>query len=122
MGIAAALKAASFNTLCERGPYTLFAPSNKAFARLPAGTLAHLLEPANDKELSKVLEYHVSPGYLFSGTLVNGQSYPTLSVDDVGVPEDVKVTIAGSSVQINNAFVTAADIAASNGVVHIIDT
>ena len=123
--LAAAIKATSFNTLCEGGPYTLFAPSNQAFARLPAGTLAHLLEPANFQELARILEYHVAPGANFAKDLTNGELLPTLYLPPVlhaRSESTVKVTIAGSSVRINNAFVTTADIAAFNGVVHIIDT
>ena len=110
--IDAAIKATSFNNLCERGPYTLFAPSNKAFGRLPAGTLAHLLEPANFQELAEIPEYHVAPGATFVKDLetnyivvTNGELLPTIYRQST-----VKVAILGHFVQINNAFVTTADI------------
>ena len=92
--------------LLEKGPYTLFAPSNKAFAKLPAATLSRILDPGNDSELGAILDYHIAPGSLFSNLLSNGESIPTLSQNDSGVVDQVNVTIAGSSVHISNALVT----------------
>ena len=101
--------------LSGAGPFTVFAPTNEAFAKVPAATLAHLLDPANIKELDAVLEYHVIAGAaVFAKDLKPFQMVKTLE------GEDVKIVKAGRVV-VNNATVTAADNAATNGVVHIID-
>merc|ERR1711935_741202 len=113
--------ALEYNALCGGQHQTLFAPSNAAWAKLPAGTLAHLLEPASIYELSWLLEYHVVDSKaLFSKDLKNGH-YIT---EEYGPQHDfpLRVTVDGSKILIADATVITADIGASNGVVHIIDT
>merc|ERR1712028_169701 len=114
-----ALKAGGLvETLSGKGPFTVFAPTNEAFAKLPNATLAHLLDPANVKELDAVLTYHVVAGVAaFSKDLTDGEKIKTVE------GEDVTASIyMGNRVFINKALVTTADISASNGVIHIIDT
>merc|ERR1712166_47614 len=113
-----ALKAGALvDTLSGEGPFTVFAPTNEAFAKLSASILAHLLEPANVKELDAVLEYHVVSGAaVFSNYLTDGETIKTVE------GQNVTVSIYNGRVFINNALVTTADVAASNGVIHIIDT
>jgi len=102
-------------TLSGAGPFTVFAPTNEAFAKLPAGTLAGLLKPANIKQLQALLEYHVVKGKVLSSDLTNGESVPTLE------GSKLTVTLAGGKVMINDATVTTANVMATNGVVHIIN-
>merc|ERR1712166_93551 len=113
-----ALKAGALvDTLSGEGPFTVFAPTNEAFAKLSASILAHLLDPANVKELDAVLEYHVVSGAaVFSNYLTDGETIKTVE------GQNVTVSIYNGRVFINNALVTTADVAASNGVIHIIDT
>lgn len=115
--LVAAVKAAGLvDTLKGEGPFTVFAPTDAAFSALPAGTVESLLEPANKDKLAAVLTYHVIPGKVMSGDIA-GQK---LSVDTVnGQAISVNAT---DGVMINNATVTSADIATSNGVIHVIDT
>merc|ERR1712195_451905 len=103
-------------TLSSRGPFTVFAPTNEAFAKLPAATLAHLLDPKNIKELQRILEYHVLSGAVFSKDLKTFQMVKTVEGGEL------KIVKIGSRVLVQNATVTAADNAATNGVVHIIDS
>jgi transforming growth factor-beta-induced protein len=115
-----ALKAASLaDTLSGAGPFTVFAPTNDAFAALPEGVLKALLEPANVKDLTTVLTYHVANGELFAADLKDGQHIKTLE------GQNVNITISGSEVSVKGetkAKVTKADVCAVNGVVHVIDT
>ena len=114
--LVAALKAADLvDTLAGEGPYTVFAPTNAAFAKLPKRTVANLLKPENKEQLKKLLTYHVVPGAVTSNMLKSGQ------VDSV---EGSKITvkIRGKKVMVNNARVIMADVKASNGVIHAIDT
>merc|ERR1712166_1593257 len=113
-----ALKAGALvDTLSGEGPFTVFAPTNEAFAKLSASILAHLLDPANVKELDAVLEYHVVSGAaVFSNYLTDGETIKTVE------GQNVTVSIYNGRVFINNALVTTADVAASNGVIHIINT
>jgi uncharacterized surface protein with fasciclin (FAS1) repeats len=102
--------------LSSTGPFTVFAPTNEAFAKVPAATLAHLLDPANIKELDAVLEYHVIAGAaVFAKDLKPTQEVKTLEGDEL------KIVVNPDHINVNGAVVTAADNAASNGVVHIID-
>jgi len=104
-------------TLSGTGPYTVFAPTNEAFGKLPSSTLKHLLDPKNEKELDAVLEYHVVPGQrLHSKDLKTFQEVTTVEGD--------KLTIVKTALRVivNNATVTTADIDAKNGVIHIIDS
>lgn len=111
-----ALQAADLEgALQGAGPYTVFAPTNEAFAALPAGTLENLLKPENKQQLVDILTYHVVEGNVQSTDLSNGMSAKTLN------GADLKVMLNGSSVMINDATVTMPDVAASNGVVHVID-
>ena len=114
-----ALKAGGLvDTLSGKGPFTVFAPTNEAFAKLPAATLTHLLDPANVKELDAVLTYHVVAGVAaFSKDLTDGEKIKTVEGQDVTAS-----IYMGNRVFINKALVTTADISASNGVIHIIDT
>ncbi|WP_309739131.1 MULTISPECIES: fasciclin domain-containing protein [unclassified Chamaesiphon] len=111
-----ALKAADLvETLSGEGPYTVFAPTNAAFAKLPKATLANLLKPANKEQLKKVLTYHVVSGTVTSKQLKSG---PVATVQG----GNVTVKISGKKVKINNANVVLADVKGSNGVIHAIDT
>jgi len=113
-----ALKAGGLvDTLSSAGPFTVFAPTNEAFAALPKATLSHLLDPKNVKELQKLLTYHVVGGAaVFSKDITDNETIKTVEGENV----IAHVTTAG--IKINQAAITAADIAASNGVVHIIDS
>lgn len=113
--LAAALDAAGLvGTLKGEGPFTVFAPTDDAFAALPAGTVDDLLKPENKDKLVAVLTYHVVPGKVMSGDLSDGMSAATVN--------GATVTITTSDgAKVNGANVTAADIEASNGVIHVID-
>ena len=102
-------------TLKGAGPYTVFAPTNDAFASLPEGTLESLLKPENKEQLVAILAYHVVPGKVKSTDLKDGMKAKTVQ------GEDINVKISDRGVKINEANVTAADIEASNGMVHVID-
>ena len=115
--LVAAVKAGDLvATLKGDGPFTVFAPTNDAFAKLPAGTVENLLKPENKAQLVKILTYHVVPGKVMSSDLKNGQMAKTVE------GSSIKVTLADGKAMINNATVAAADIEADNGVVHVIDT
>ncbi len=114
--LAAALKAAGLvETLQGEGPFTVFAPTDEAFAALPEGTVEKLLLPENKDKLVKILTYHVVPGKVMSGDLESGM-VKTVQ----GSKVNVKVSDAG--VKVGNAKVLKADVPASNGVIHVIDT
>ena len=115
--LVAAVKAGDLvDVLKGDGPFTVFAPTNEAFAKLPAGTVENLLKPENKDQLIAVLTYHVVPGKIMSKDLKNGQTAATVQ------GKNITVTLKDGKAMINNATVTAADIEASNGVVHVIDT
>jgi len=103
-------------TLEGDGPFTVFAPTNEAFDQLPEGELERLLEPENKDELTNILTYHVVGQQALSSDLSDGQKIPTVQGGNVTVKID------GDAVKINNATVSTADVPASNGVVHIVDT
>lgn len=111
-----ALEAAELvETLKGDGPFTVFAPTDAAFAALPDGTLAALLEPANRDQLVSILSYHVVAGRITSDQLADEQrSFDTLQGQRLHI--DGKI-----GVRVNNATVTQADITARNGVIHVID-
>jgi uncharacterized surface protein with fasciclin (FAS1) repeats len=114
--LVAALKAADLvDTLAGDGPFTVFAPTNAAFAKLPKGTVANLLKPENKEQLKKVLTYHVVSGAVPSTKLKNGQKVATVE------GSSISVHIKRGQVKVNNAAVTAANIKASNGIIHVID-
>jgi len=122
-----ALDAGTFNTLATAlteaglvdalkgdGPFTVFAPNDEAFKKLPKGTLESLLK---DKEaLKKILLYHVVSGNVSAKDVVKLSKATTLS------EQDVKIKVSGKTVKINNSKVIAADVKAKNGVIHVIDT
>lgn len=114
--LVAAVKAGGLvETLQSAGPFTVFAPTNEAFAALPEGTLEMLLKPENKDKLVAVLTYHVVGAKVMSTDLSNGQKAATVQ------GEEVTVSIYGGKVSISGAEVVAADVAASNGVVHVIN-
>jgi len=115
--LVAALKAGGLVGALEgRGPFTVFAPTNEAFAKLPAGTLQNLLKPENKAKLVSILEYHVVAGAAaYARDLKDGEELKTLN------GADVEVHIGHNGVRINNSDVIKADISASNGVIHAVD-
>jgi len=114
--LAAALDAAGLvSALKEAGPFTVFAPTDEAFAKLPAGTVETLLKPENKQQLVDILTYHVVPGRVMAADVTNLDEAKTLNGKMIDVETD------GSAVRVNDATVTATDIAASNGVIHVID-
>jgi uncharacterized surface protein with fasciclin (FAS1) repeats len=114
--LVAAVKAGGLvETLKGKGPFTVFAPTNEAFAALPAGTLESLLKPENKDQLVKILTYHVVSGKVMSTDLKDGMSAKTVQGGDV------KIGISKDGVKVNDAKVIKADVNASNGVVHVID-
>ncbi|MBC7651542.1 MAG: fasciclin domain-containing protein [Deinococcales bacterium] len=113
--VAAVTAAGLVETLKGAGPFTIFAPSNAAFAALPAGTVDGLLKPESKAALSNILTYHVVAGAVKAADLKDGQKITTLQ------GEELTVTIKEGKVMINGANVTAADLKGSNGVVHVID-
>jgi uncharacterized surface protein with fasciclin (FAS1) repeats len=115
--VAAVVAADLVETLQSEGPFTVFAPVNAAFAALPAGTVDTLLMEENRADLQGILTYHVVPGKVMSGDLVDGMVVQTVNGESITINvTDAGVTINGS------ATVALADIETSNGVVHVIDT
>jgi uncharacterized surface protein with fasciclin (FAS1) repeats len=116
--LAAALKAAGLiDTLKGKGPFTVFAPTDAAFAKLPAGTVANLLKPENKAKLVQILTYHVVPGKIMSASLA-GKKTDAKTVEGRNISIDATM----GSVKVNSAKVVSADVAADNGVIHVIDT
>lgn len=114
--LAAALKAADLiDVLTGDGPFTVFAPTDAAFAKLPAGTVETLLKPENKAQLRAVLLYHVVPGNAMAKDVVGKKAWATAN------GQQLNVETRGENVMIDGARVTSADIAASNGVIHVID-
>ncbi len=113
--VAAVQAAGLVDTLKGDGPFTVFAPTDAAFAALPEGTVENLLKPENKDQLVAVLTYHVLAGKVMSGDIA-GQTLSPTTVQ--GSTVDIDAT---SGVTIDGATVTAADIEASNGVIHVID-
>lgn len=115
--LVAAVKAAELvDTLKGEGPFTVFAPTDEAFAKLPAGTLEDLLKPENKGKLQAILTYHVVPGKVLAADVVKLDSAKTVQ------GENVMIKVADNNVMIDNAKVVKADIETSNGVIHVIDT
>lgn len=115
--LAKALQAADLvETLKGPGPFTVFAPTDEAFAKLPAGTLDDLLKPENKDKLRAILTYHVITGKIPSAKALKLSSAQTLN------GQELKITAMAGNVMVNNAHVVKADIPASNGVIHVIDT
>ena len=114
--VAAVQAAGLVDALKGDGPFTVFAPTNEAFAKLPAGTVENLLKPENKDQLVAVLTYHVVPGKVMSADLAGKKlSAKTLQGSNVDID-------AMNGVSVDNAKVITADIATSNGVIHVIDT
>lgn len=115
--LVAAVKAGDLvDVLKGDGPFTVFAPTNEAFAKLPAGTVEDLLKPENKAKLVAILTYHVVPGKVMSTDLKDGQKAKTVQ------GQEITVSLKDGKAMINNATVTTADIEATNGIVHVIDT
>lgn len=113
--LVAAVQAADLvETLQSEGPFTVFAPTNDAFAALPDGTLESLLEEANKGQLTDILTYHVVPGKVMSSDLSDGMTATTVQGQEITIG-------VGDGVTVDGANVIQADIEASNGVVHVID-
>lgn len=114
--LATALTAAGLvETLKGEGPFTVFAPTDEAFAKLPAGTVENLLKPENKAQLTGILTYHVVPGKVKAEDVVKLTEAKTVQ------GQSVKISVVQGEVSVDGAKVTATDIAASNGVIHVID-
>ena len=115
--LVAAVKAAELvETLKGTGPFTVFAPTDEAFAKLPAGTLDDLLKPENKAKLQGILTYHVVPGKVMAADVVKLKTAKTVQ------GQELTIKVEGDTVIVDNAKVTKPDIACSNGVIHVIDT
>jgi len=115
--LVAAVKAAGLvDTLKGAGPFTVFAPTDEAFAKLPAGTVESLLKPENKAKLQAILKYHVVPGKVMATDVVK------LHAANTAEGKEVKIAAGGDGVKVNNAKVTKTDIETSNGVIHVIDS
>jgi uncharacterized surface protein with fasciclin (FAS1) repeats len=115
--LAAALQAAGLvETLKGDGPFTVFAPTDEAFAKLPAGTVENLLKPENREKLIAVLTYHVVAGKVTAAQVTKLKTARTVQ------GSEVTIMTSGGKVKVDNANVVKTDIAASNGVIHVIDT
>jgi uncharacterized surface protein with fasciclin (FAS1) repeats len=114
--LAAALKAAGLvETLKGPGPFTVFAPTDEAFAKLPKGTLDDLLKPENKAKLTAILTYHVVPGKVMAADVVKLKKAKTVE------GSDIKITVKDKKVMVDKATVIKTDVMASNGVIHVID-
>jgi transforming growth factor-beta-induced protein len=124
-----AIAAGSFNTLAKaltaaglvetlkgKGPFTVFAPTDEAFAKLPAGTLEDLLKPENKEKLKGILTYHVVAGKVMAKDVTKLKAAKTVN------GQELKITVMDGTVMVDNAKVTKTDIMCSNGVIHVIDT
>ena len=115
--LVAAVKAAGLvDTLKGEGPFTVFAPTDEAFAKLPAGTVESLLKPENKEKLVAILTYHVVAGKVMAKDVVKLTEAKTVQ------GTTVKIVVKDGKVMINDAKVSATDIETSNGVIHVIDT
>ena len=114
--LVAAVKAAGLvEALSGPGPFTVFAPTNAAFAKLPAGTVESLLRPENKAKLVAILTHHVVPAKVMAADVKTGEA-PTVN------GKKLKLKADASGVMVNNAKVVATDLAGTNGVVHVVDT
>jgi len=115
--LAAAVEAAGLvDALSGKGPFTVFAPTDSAFAKLPAGTVESLLKPENRAQLVEILSYHVVAGRVFSDQAVKLTSVNSL------LGRDLALKVDAGTLRVNGARVTATDVQASNGVIHVVDT
>ena len=115
--LAAALQAAGLvDTLKGPGPFTVFAPTDEAFSKLPAGTVEDLLKPENKQKLISILTYHVVAGNVMAKDVVKLHEAKTVN------SQDVKIMVEGGKVMVDNANVIKTDVQCTNGVIHVIDT
>ena len=115
--LAAALQAAGLvETLKGKGPFTVFAPTDEAFAKLPPGTVEDLLKPQNKEKLVAILTYHVVPGRDLASQVTKMSSAKTVN------GQSLAISVNGGTVMIDNAKVIKTDILCSNGVIHVIDS
>ena len=115
--LAKALEAAGLvETLKGKGPFTVFAPTDEAFAKLPAGTLEELLKPENKDKLSAILTYHVVSGKVMAADVTNLKSAKTVN------GQSLAISTKGGTVKVDNATVVKKDIDCTNGVIHVIDS
>jgi uncharacterized surface protein with fasciclin (FAS1) repeats len=115
--LAAALEAAGLvDTLKGSGPFTVFAPTDEAFAKLPAGTVENLLKPENREQLRAVLTYHVVPGKVTAAQVTRLDSAKTVN------GQALRIRTSGGTVSVDEAKVVTADVEASNGMIHVIDS
>ena len=119
--LAAALQAAGLvdslvDTLKGKGPFTVFAPTDEAFAKLPPGTVEDLLKPENKEKLVAILTYHVVPGKDLASQVTKMSSIKTVN------GQSIAISVNGGTVMVDNAKVTKTDILCSNGVIHVIDS
>jgi len=114
--LVAAVKAAGLvETLQGEGPFTVFAPTDEAFAKLPAGTVENLLKPENREKLVAILKYHVVPGKVLAADVKTMEAKTAQG-------QSVKLKVSGDGVTVDNAKVIKTDLLAANGVIHVIDT
>jgi transforming growth factor-beta-induced protein len=113
--LTAATKAGLAEALQSDGPFTVFAPTDEAFAKLPAGTLENLLKPENKEQLAKIVKYHVLSGRVYSPAAMKANDAGTLA------GQDVRFSRKNDALYIDNARILATDIDAANGVIHVID-
>ena len=114
--LVAAVKAAGLaETLGGKGPFTVFAPTDEAFAKLPEGTLESLLKPENKEKLVGILKYHVVPGKVMAKDVVKLKSAKTAQ------GSEIKIKVSDGKVMVNDANVVKTDVKSSNGVIHVID-
>ena len=115
--LAAALQAAGLvDTLKGKGPFTVFAPTDEAFAKLPPGTVEDLLKPENKEKLVAILTYHVVPGRDLASQIAKMNSVKTVN------GQSLAISVNGGTVMVGNAEVIKTDILCSNGVIHVIDS
>ncbi len=111
-----AIKAAGLvETLKGKGPFTVFAPTDEAFAKLPAGTVENLLKPENKQKLVSILTYHVVPGKVMASEVVKLADAKTVN------GQSLTINVEGQMVMVDSAKVVKTDIECSNGVIHVID-
>jgi uncharacterized surface protein with fasciclin (FAS1) repeats len=113
--VAAVAAAGLVDTLSGEGPFTVFAPTDEAFAKLPEGTVDNLLKPENKDQLVAILTYHVVPAKVKAADVETGEAATVNGAK-------LQLTKSPDGVKVNDANVTAADVRASNGVIHVIDT
>src|SRR4051794_37788188 len=120
--LVAAVKAAGLvDTLSGKGPFTVFAPTNEAFAKLPAGTVETLVKPENKATLTKILTYHVVPGRITAADLKDGMKLKTAEGEELSVKhQDGKTWIVDAKG--GTSMVTISNVNQSNGVIHVVDT